>query len=84
MYNHKLFKSFNPFASEEDRTPPKDTIEWNLTPDGLLLASGENFTDGAVCDSWMNMSSTSLDLICRKLNYDRAYSFWTAPVSINQ
>ena len=35
---------------------------------------------GAVCDSWINMSHVELDLVCQKLNFDRAYSFWTATI----
>ena len=69
--------------SEEDNTPAKDTLKWYLQSDGLLLVSAENFADGAVCDSWINMSSPALDLICRKLHHDRAYSFWTATLPEN-
>ena len=37
--------------------------------------SNEVFGKGTVCDSWMSMSSNVLDMICRKLYFDRAYSF---------
>ena len=37
--------------------------------------SKDGFGKGTVCDSWMSMSSNVLDMICRNLHYDRAYSF---------
>ncbi|KAL5250606.1 hypothetical protein ACHWQZ_G016366 [Mnemiopsis leidyi] len=63
--------------SEEDNSPAKNTIKWDLESNGLLLVSGADFDKGIVCDSWMNMSNSALDLICHKLNFDRVYSFWT-------
>lgn len=63
--------------SVNDTAPPRDTIKWELGNNGLVLISGENFDQGAICDSWMNMSHIDLNFICQELNFDQAYSYWT-------